>query len=106
MAKYIQLFDTSSFQTYHLLHSNHNKKVIGKFIDECPEHPQRDVGLKPKMYSIDLGLTEKKVAKGVTRPVIKCQLRHSLYKLSLFERRIFSHLAHQIRSISHQVNTL
>ena len=69
-------------------------------------HSQGFVGLKPKMYSIDLGLTGKKVAKGVMRSVIKGQLRSSLYKLSLFERRIFSHLAHHIRSISHKANTL
>ena len=107
MAKYIHLFDTSNFQTDHPLHSNHNKKVIGKFKDECPEHPPREfVGLKPKMYSIDLGLTEKKVAKGVMRSVIKCQLRHSLYKQSLFEGKAFSHSGHHIRSISHKVNTL
>ena len=81
--------------------------MIGKFKDECPEHPPREfVGLKPKMYSIDLGLTEKKVAKGVMRSVIKCQLRHSLYKQSLFEGKAFSHSGHHIRSISHKVNTL
>ena len=71
------IFYTSNFPTNHFLYSDKNKKIPGKFKDECPNNPPVEfVGLKPKMYSIDLGVTEKKVAKGVNRSVIRRKLKH------------------------------
>ena len=61
MAKHSDLFDTSNYPTDHFLFSNANKKVLGKFKDECPGNPPIEyIGLKPKMYSLDLGPKEKK----------------------------------------------
>ena len=107
MAKHSNLFDTSNYPTHHFLFSNVNKKVLGKFKDECPGKPPKEyVGLKPKMYSLGMGGIEKKVAKGVNRSVIKHQLKHQMYKDSLFNKKLLVHSMHQIRSEKHQLQTL
>ena len=47
----------SNYPSSHQLFSNSNKKVIGKYKDECAGDPIMEfVGLRPKVYSI---LTEK-----------------------------------------------
>ena len=46
------LFDTSDYPQDHLLHSNTNQKVIGKFKDETVGETLREfIGLRAKMYS-------------------------------------------------------
>ena len=91
------IFDTSNFPT--------SKKIPGKFKDECPNKPPVEfVGLKPKMYSIDLGVTEKKVAKGVNRSVIRRKLKHQMYKDCLFDKKALYHTMINIRSDKHQLN--
>ena len=101
------LFYTSNFPVDHPIYSNVNKKVVGKFKDECPKFPIREfIGLKPKMYSLDLGVEEKKVAKGVSRPVIRKELRHEFYKNCLFKKRAMKQNMHLIRSKKHQIETI
>ena len=100
------IFDTSNFPTDHFLFSDKNKKVPGKFKDECPNAPPREfVGLKPKMYSLDLGASEKKVAKGVNRSVIRRKLKHQMYKDCLFYKKAMHHTMINIRSEKHQLYT-
>ena len=106
MAKHSDLFDTSNYPTDHFLFSNANKKVLGKFKDECPGNPPIEyIGLKPKMYSLDLGPKEKKVAKGVNRSVIRRQLKHRMYKDCLFKKRLYAHRMMRIQSDEHQLST-
>ena len=46
-------YDTSDYPKEHPLHSNANKKVLGKMKDECAGTPIAEcVCLRPKMYSI------------------------------------------------------
>ena len=46
-------YDFSDYPKDHQLYSEQNKKVIGKFKDECSGTPIAEyVGLRPKMYSI------------------------------------------------------
>ena len=100
------IFDTSNFPTDHFLFSDKNKKVPGKFKDECPNAPPREfVGLQPKMYSLDLGASEKKVAKGVNRSVIRRKLKHQMYKDCLFYKKAMHHTMINIRSEKHQLYT-
>lgn len=48
----LEMFDTSDYPSNHFLHSNTNKKVIGKFKDETNGCPMREfVGLRANMYS-------------------------------------------------------
>ena len=103
----LHLFDTSNYPQDHFLFSNMNKKVLGKFKDELAGSPALEtIGLKAKMYSIDLGTSQKKVAKGVNKSVIKRVLDHSHYKQVLFEQKSMLHQMYQIQSHKHQVSTL
>ncbi|MEW8615604.1 MAG: hypothetical protein AB2610_20805, partial [Candidatus Thiodiazotropha sp.] len=53
MAKHPDLYDTSDYPQDHPLCSSANKKVLGKFKDECTGRAIAEyVGLRPKMYSI------------------------------------------------------
>ena len=61
MAEDADLFDTSDYPKDHFLHSETNKKVLGKMKDECAGIPIEEfVGLRPKMYSMVYGGKEKK----------------------------------------------
>jgi len=85
-------YDFSDYPRDHPNHSIENKKVVGKFKDECCGQPIAEfVGLRPKMYSI-LG-TESNItkAKGVQRTVVKKDLRHELYKQCLDEHEQMKH---------------
>jgi hypothetical protein len=72
MEKNKEIFDLSNYgknPNTAFLKSNKNKKVIGKFKDECDGFPMKEFcGLRPKMYSYvtDSGDNEKK-AKGVKK---------------------------------------
>ena len=99
------LFDTSDYPKEHFLHSEVNKKVLGKMKDECAGIPiQEFVGLRPKMYSILYGDKEKKAAKGVTRP---CQrkIKHENYRNCLFQRTQTIVEGRIITSVCHEIYT-
>jgi len=67
------LYDTSDYPKEHPLHSDTNKKVLGKMKDECAGTPIAEcVCPRPKMYSI-LKADEKNIkkAKGVKKNVVK-----------------------------------
>lgn len=98
-----ELFDTSDYPTDHFLHSEKNKKVLGKMKDECAGIPIEEfVGLRPKMYSMVYGGKEKKTAKGITRA---CQRRmnHEQYRHSLFNKTQTSVINNIIRSDAHEL---
>ena len=64
MEKSLHLFDTCDYPSSHFLHSNANKKVLGKMKDETNGVPISEfVGLRSKMYSIEVGGEEKKGRK-------------------------------------------
>lgn len=112
-------YDFSDYPKDHPNHSVINKKVPGKFKDECCGRPIAEfVGLRPKMYSIQtMGLredsgwvpypdenkSELRKAKGVQRTVVKKDLRHELYKQCLNERVEMRHKQIVIRSKKHQM---
>jgi hypothetical protein len=113
------LYDFSDYPKDHPNYSVENKKVPGKFKDECHGSPIAEfVGLRPKMYSMQaMGIlkdngwvsyseeckSELRKAKGVQRVVVKKDLRHELYKEALFERKEFKHTQVAIRSHGHQI---
>jgi len=70
---HMDLFDFSDNAKDHMLYSDANKKVIGKFKEEYKCEPIEEfVGLRPKMYSVKLNAGyEAKKAKGVKKSVIK-----------------------------------
>ena len=107
----LEKFYTSDYPPNHFLHSNANKKVIGKFKDETNGHPMREfVGLRAKMYSFVLkkdGVDqEKKTAKGISKSVTQREIRHADYVHCLFIKAPQEHSMTQIRSVNHQLQTV
>lgn len=72
MAESISQYDTSNYPVDHVLYSNVNKKVVGKFKDELGGQPIKEfVGLRSKMYAYHCeDGTVGKRAKGVQSSVL------------------------------------
>jgi hypothetical protein len=105
MRRHAEEYDFSDYPKDHPCYSVENKKVVGKFKDECLGHPIAEfVDLRPKMYSIleACGSNIRK-AKGVSKAVVKKDLRHDMYKECLAERKEFRHIQTAIRSHGHQI---
>ena len=61
MKKFKNLFDTSNYPKVHLLYSEVDKKVLGKFKDECGgNHFEEFVGLRENLYAYKVGDVEEK----------------------------------------------
>ena len=114
MGKEIDQYDFSAYPKDHFLYNTTNQKKVGKFKDETSSIPINEfIGLRTKMYSIKYGETEKKVAKGVSRSVIKHNLKHEMYKDSLDNINIkidsmirFQSFKHVIYSVDQNKKTL
>jgi len=114
------LFDTSNYNKDNPLYSCQNAKVLGKMKDETAGQPIKEyVGLKAKMYSmiysskkeVETGNcifydVEKKTAKGVSLTTIQKQLKHSVYRDSLFEEEIMRNEMSFIRSDHHELYSI
>ena len=104
MQENLDWYDTSDYPVDHPLHSNVNKKVLGKMKDEMAGEPIEEfVGLRSKMYSIKSGGVEKKTAKGIRKNTIRRSLRHQMYKDVLFEEKVTEATMRAIRSVNHQL---
>jgi hypothetical protein len=99
-------FDMSEYPTNHMCCDPTNKKVIGKFTDETKGDTIAEfVGLKAKMYSMNtVSNTEKKVAKGIKRSVIKKGLFFEGYKNVLFGKDGKNHTREVVKTIN--INSL
>ena len=99
-------YDTSDYPKESPLHSNQNKKVIGKMKDELNGTVIKEyVGLRSKMYSVSsmTGVTKK--AKGISKQVVKKNITHDNYKEALFNSKVFHHQNTTLQSNLHQINT-
>ena len=116
------LFDTSGYPKHHPLHSGCNKKVIGKFKDECNGVAIAEfVGLRPKLYSLRLDDAEYatyllaggdsslkplvKKAKGNKKSVVEKEVSFQNYLDTLYTGRSLTHSQVGFRSENHQVYT-
>ena len=101
------LYDFSDYPADHALHSNTNKKVLGKMKDEMCGKPIREfVGLRSKMYSIQIGATDmeqKKTAKGVQRDVVRKRLTHDMFRQCLLSGKSVTKRMRSIRSFNHKI---
>ncbi|KAL9953136.1 hypothetical protein ACROYT_G040499 [Oculina patagonica] len=103
------LYDTSDYPKENILHSEENKKVLGKMKEECAGTPISEcVCLRPKMYSIIYGTQtadQKKIkkAKGVKKSVVKKQIMHEQYKETLFGTKQLWHGMNILRSEGHEI---
>ena len=116
------LFDTSGYPKHHPLHSTCNKKVLGKFKDECNGVAIAEfVGLRPKLYSLRLDDAEYatyvlgggdaslkplvKKAKGNKKSVVEKEVSFQNYVDTLYTGRSLTHSQVGFRSENHQVYT-
>lgn len=106
-----ELYDLSGYDHKSPYYDATNKKVVGKFKDECDgKSPKEFVGLRPKMYSLLVGDEAKKTAKGVKTAYMKNKLSHSDYSrcLKSTKRSDQQQLAsfNNIRSTKHVVQSI
>ena len=108
-----EYFDLSDYGKDHILHDDMNKKVIGKFKDECNgEKITEFVGLRSKLYSFitDVPITKKKKTdhkkcKGCKTGVVDKVLSFDNYKKTLFERVPENIKQNVFRSYKHKIYT-
>ena len=82
------LYDLSNYPKDSPYYDATNKKVLGKFKDECDgKSPSEFIGLRPKMYSLQVGDSEKKTAKGVQRAYMKNHIHHADYRQAVLAVR-------------------
>ena len=106
MAADIDRFDTSNFDEEHPLYSTRNSKVLGKFKCETGSHvPKEFVGLKSKMYSLDVD-PPKMTAKGIKKSYVRKNVRHQKF-LSVLETQTQTYAKFKIfKSTNHVINTI
>ena len=79
-----ELYDLSNYPKDSPYCDGTNKKVLGKFKDECEgKSPSEFIGLRPKMYSLKVGEGGEKKAKGVKRAFVKQHICHADYRRCL-----------------------
>ena len=104
------LYDFSDYSEGHFLHSDENKKVVGKMKDEMAGKIVYEfVGLRAKMYSFlydnNNKSVEKKVCKGITQSV-RNNLKHENYLNTLINEEQLSATMTCFRSYDHQNYTI
>ena len=98
------LFDFSDYPKDNVLHSDRNKKVLGKMKDETNGKPISEfVGLRSKMYSFVCDDSESKRLKGIAKVAVQKDLRFNDYKSTLFQETQQQCQMSTIRSHSHQI---
>ena len=84
-----RLYDTSNYPKEHPLHSNVNKKVLGKMKDECAGTYSRICGTE---------------TENVLHPcVVKKEIKHEQYKEVLFGAKQLRHGMNILRSEGHEI---
>eukprot|EP01047_Picozoa_sp_COSAG01_P060395 COSAG01_NODE_7397_length_3224_cov_1.757120_2_plen_183_part_00 len=106
------LYDLSNYPADSPCYDPVNKKVLGKFKDECEGTPVLEfVGLRPKMYSLKISATKQKgTAKGVPKNYRKKHITHADYHRCLFSKECVDRQQmarfSTIRSKKHKLATL
>ena len=107
MAENEDLFDFSDYPEEHILHSNKNKKVIGRLKDELSGNVMnRFISLRSKMYSYQKFDGEFKRCKGIKRCVVKNEMKFEDYYKCIFENRNTEHTFQTFKSINHELYTI
>ena len=100
----IEMYDTSNFEKNHKLYDVNKKRELGLLKSETGNRLIYEfIGLKCKMYSLTYDEKQKNTAKGIRSSVIKQQLKHDLYRKSLFHDKRFYF---EMKSITHKKQKL
>ena len=103
----ISKYDTSNYPEDHILYSNKNKKVLGKFKDETAGAQINEfVGLRSKLYCYSFNSEEIKKAKGISKTVINKNIRMDEYKRTLFNKEIINKKMIILQSKKHDMDTV
>ena len=105
----LDVYDTSNFDPEHPLFSKTNEKVLGKFKSETgSKAPREFVGLRPKMYSLQISKREKPkmTAKGIKRGFVAKHVRHEQFLNTLKTKLPTQANFKAFRSTNHVVRTL
>lgn len=101
------LFDLSDYPKDHILHSDENKKVVGKMKDELSGNVMNKfISLRSKMYSYKKYDGEFKRCKGIKRCVVKNELKFDDYYKCLVENKNTEHTFQRFKSINHDLYTI
>lgn len=108
LKRYQDLLDCSGYPRDHMLYSEANKKVVGKFKDEYPNQIiSKVVAVRSKMYSIKASDgSVKKVGKGIVRPTLKNNVTFDDYERCVLENRVKFVENVSIRSTNHIIHTM
>ena len=105
-------FDFSNYPKEHPLFDNTNKKVVGKFKDECGgKIIKESINLKAKQYYIDIeNDKDKKTGKGIKKSVLET-IEKTRYYNAIFhnfekDKMSYDETMTFIRSQKHTINTV
>ena len=101
--------DFSGYDKAHKCYDNTNKKVLGKFKDECDgKIITHFIGLKPKSYAFKIHKEKKeeKKSKGIVKHKVKNELNYKSYEKTLLENDCDKVEFNSIRSKNHQIYTI
>ena len=101
--------DLSGYDKSHKCYDNTNKKVLGKFKDECDgKIITKFIGLKPKSYAFKIYNEEKeeKKSKGIVKHKVKKELNYKQYEETLRDNRSDTVSFNTIRSKNHNIYTI
>ena len=97
------MFDFSNYLTESKYYDNSNKLAIGKTNDVTEGFATEEfVGLKHKIYSLLVGNSEFKKAKGVNRNVVAI-INPDEYKDVLLNNKCLRHSVNRIQSKDHKI---
>ena len=98
------LYDTSDYPKEHQLHSNANKKVLGKMKDECAGKLIAEC-VSEADNALYLEGRQKKIkkAKGVKKSIVKKQIMHEQNKETLFGMEQSWNGMNILRSEGHEI---
>ena len=106
MKESLDYFDTSEYPKQHMLFSDSNKKIVGKWKDETKGKPILEfVGLRSKIYSFvcEGDREENKRAKGIAKETVKKELKHAHYKATVFDETSMVSSMAAMRSHKHEL---
>lgn len=106
-----EYFDTFNYPTNRDCHFTFNKKVLGKFKDECKgEVIHEFIGLRPKLYCFTIVQKYKNVvkkkSKGIVKSIVEKEITFEDYKKSLFSNEILRKQMQVFKSKKHVIETL
>ena len=103
------LFDCSGYPKEHILYSEKNKKVLGKFKDELNGNLMSErISLRSKMYAHKIynSKKEEKRAKGIKKCNVKNDLTFKKYHDCLFNNQNTSHEYKNFKTENHEIFTI